>query len=267
MNKHVLHYFQAAAQGGRFWHVLALHQEQLPFEQASHLAPDLPRGWYELAGLDKEARIEFVRGFWEATLPYIPHVDASISRFFSRLDEVGIFLTQDKEDGPYRPQMALSLVEGMGFFHGGPPASQNKRAQLRAQFVKQALPADYLAFLRIHDGFGKVTDTGIYPAQDLGKCAKNFDSCCKDRDPLPHWLHAEQEVDPNDLIPFYQSFGMDSFQCFYADWYPEQEMGNLYYSGIDHTLSDYTNHNRLVENLAFPTFLDWLAFYLDSVTD
>ena len=42
-------------------------------------------------------------------------------------------------------------------------------------------------------------------------------------------------------------------------------MGNIYYSGIEHTISDFKDPAMWVENLAFSTFLDWLAFYLEGM--
>ena len=39
-------------------------------------------------------------------------------------------------------------------------------------------------------------------------------------------------------------------------------MGNVYLSGIDYTLSDVSDKKAWAENLAFPTFSEWLAYYL-----
>jgi hypothetical protein len=72
-------------------------------------------------------------------------------------------------------------------------------------------------------------------------------------------------VDPGTLVPFYESSGLNSFQCFYADWYPGSEMGNLYFSGLDYTVSDLTRQSAWEENGAFPTFLEWLASYLEGM--
>jgi hypothetical protein len=69
-------------------------------------------------------------------------------------------------------------------------------------------------------------------------------------------------VDPSALYPFYEVYGLASFQCFYADWYPTSEMGNVYFSAIDFTLSDLSEERNWADQLAFPTFLDWLIDYL-----
>jgi hypothetical protein len=73
------------------------------------------------------------------------------------------------------------------------------------------------------------------------------------------------EVDPKTLIPFYESFGMPFFQCFWTEWYPEEEMGNVYYSGVSKKILVAEDERPSEENMAFPTFLDWLMFYLERV--
>ena len=35
-------------------------------------------------------------------------------------------------------------------------------------------------------------------------------------------------------------------------------------SGIDYTISDYMDRKGWADQLAFPTFLEWLAFYLEG---
>ena len=72
-------------------------------------------------------------------------------------------------------------------------------------------------------------------------------------------------IDPKALIPFYESFGMPFYQCFWAEWYPEQEMGNVYYSTESKTISDLFTSGASSESMAFPTFMDWLTFYLERV--
>ena len=95
----------------------------------------------------------------------------------------------------------------------------------------------------------------------MPRCYTRFQKLLDNSEPL---ISPEGEViDLKKLIPFYESFGMPVFQCFYSDWYPEQEMGNVYYSGLTQTISDLKL--PLSESLAFPTFLDWLLFYLEKV--
>ena len=77
-------------------------------------------------------------------------------------------------------------------------------------------------------------------------------------------LKSTIRIDPGSLVPFYEAIGLSSFQCFYADWYPGNEMGNVYLSGIDYTISDFRDRKSWVDQKAFPTFLDWLAFFLEG---
>ena len=70
-------------------------------------------------------------------------------------------------------------------------------------------------------------------------------------------------VDPKSLIPFYQCYQKQAFQCFFAEWFPLGEMGNVYYSGLDNQISNYHNISNASETLAFKSFLDWLIFYMD----
>ena len=58
---------------------------------------------------------------------------------------------------------------------------------------------------------------------------------------------------------------MPFFQCFWLEWYPEDEMGNVYYSGVANTISDLAAKATSAENMAFPTFTDWLMFYLETI--
>jgi hypothetical protein len=58
---------------------------------------------------------------------------------------------------------------------------------------------------------------------------------------------------------------MPFYQCFWAEWYPEQEMGNVYYSGESKTISDVFGSFSSSETMAFTTFTDWLMFYLERI--
>lgn len=75
----------------------------------------------------------------------------------------------------------------------------------------------------------------------------------------------EIEVNPKTLIPFYESFGMPFYQCFWSEWYPEEEMGNVYFSDLTKTISSTHLRESSPENMAFPTFIDWLKFYLERI--
>jgi len=230
------------------------------------MVPLLPRGWYELSRLPTEDRIEFTREFWLSKIPFISpnesHLEERLDTFFESLDDIEIFATQSKSDQPFDMHMVYGLKEATGFFHGGPPVSELGLDNLRKQFVHVNLPPDYLAFLQIHDGFSKYTDTGLLKSRDMARTFQH----------LQHLLSEEilirpdgQVIDPSSLIPFYESFGLHCYQCFYADWHPEIEMGNIYFSEHDRTVSNFIDRHHLEENLAFSTFLGWLVFYLEDI--
>ncbi|MBS0622728.1 MAG: SMI1/KNR4 family protein [Verrucomicrobia bacterium] len=265
MNKNVARYFQTGLeQTGAFYEVIALHEHpEIDWSEATSLCPLLPRGWYELAQLAPAMRLEFVRGYWASVLPFRPHINAGIDTFFATCDEIGIFLTRRLATDPLLPHLVYELANDKGFFQGFIPASDDQIASLERWMGEFRVPTDYLAFLRIHNGFAKVSDTGLIPCQDLPKETKIFRDKLLQGPPLL-WANGEG-VHIDHLFPFYQSFGMEFYQCFCADWYPEQEMGTLYYSGDAHTISDYRHRGDVIDNLAFPTFLDWLVFYLETV--
>lgn len=277
MNDNVHEYYKEFTDGftpsGHFHKVLSLHESpEMEWEKISDLAPSLPRGWYELSRLPSEDRIEFVRDYWLSKLPYIPHVHESLTKFFLTLDNIGIYVTQKTYEDSFNAQLVYSLKENQGFYHGYPPLQEKKILDLERKFealvlpLNYLLPEDYLAFLEIHDGFSKYTDTGLIKSEELEGYYLNFQKFLEKDGILEEMVgKKEKEVNPRSLIPFYESFGLHSYQCFWGEWYPEQEMGNVYYSGIENNLSDIENKEEWLDNMAFPTFLDWIVFYLESV--
>lgn len=268
MDHHVKDYYRQSsddAPRGNFHQVIALHDApDITWKSIREKIPDLFRGWFELAHLPIKDRIEFTHDFWMAKLPYRPGFDEFMDRFFSSLDDIGIFITQKTFDDPFKAHLVYSIKEDSGFYRGEPPVSEKNLAALQKNFSNFLLPSDYLAFLQIHDGFCKTTDcTGLTRSTDL------FDSYLKLKNSLqknePILTTKGTTVDPTSLIPFYESFGMPFYQCFWADWYPEQEMGNVYYSGETKTISDIYSGQTSSEIMAFPTFMDWLMFYLERI--
>lgn len=269
MNKNVFQYYQESSGedsvSGHFHKVIALHESPgSDWEMMLELAPTLPRGWYELSRLSSAYRIEFVRDYWMAKLPYHPQFVEFLQLFFENLDEVGIYLTQQVYGDPFEVQMVYSLKGDSSFFHGSPPCTEEVLKQLNVS-PEIVLPEDYLAFLQIHDGFSKYTDTGLIKVKNFTEVGQAFQFFLSEKEALLTTTH--EPIDPKRLIPFYESFGLHCYQCFFADWYPQQEMGNVYYSGIEHSLSDIGTRSLWAENLAFPTFLDWLLFYLKGVDE
>ncbi len=182
------------------------------------------------------------------------------SNFFDNFEDISIVLI-GSEDGEGEAEMVYSLQENRSFFRGRPPCDEISVSA----FLKEIgclLPRDYLSFLRIHNGFGKLSELGILQVDQIPETKKHLlDKIFRSERIL---TSGKQAVDPEAFIPFYESFGLDSYQGFFADWYPGSEMGNVYLSGIDYTISDYMDRKGWAEHLAFPTFLEWLAFYLEG---
>ncbi|GAB4235764.1 MAG: hypothetical protein Tsb0021_15370 [Chlamydiales bacterium] len=267
MDEHVSDFYCQAsdeAPHGNFHAVISLHNDvfKVDWETLNELDSHLNKGWYELAQLSSQDRVEFSREYWMTQLPYAPHVHQAISRFFDSLDDIGIFVVQKKYGDPFFSEMVYS-VANKGFYHGKTGASDEDIALLQQVFPDHIIPEDYLAFLKIHNGFSKSVDTGILSTHNIEPSYRIFQELLDSKEPLKY--ANGKIIDPKNLIPFYESFGMPIFQCFWTDWYPQQEMGNVYYSGYTHTISDITQSDAETESLAFPTFAEWLAFYLESV--
>jgi hypothetical protein len=250
---------------GNFHSVINLNENtNFSWEKAKAIVPDFSRGWFELSHLKAKDRIEFSRDFWLSKLPYREGLNESLIHFFDSLDDMCIFFTQKKFDDPYEANLVYSIKNNGGFFRGALPANEKNLIDLQKAFSQYILPVDYLAFLQIHNGFCKATDcTGITAAEGVFKSYENLQLVLQQQSPILTSRHTI--VDPKSLIPFYESFGMPYYQCFWAEWYFEQEMGNVYYSGATQTISDVYSGFLGSETMAFPTFTDWLMFYLERV--
>ncbi len=267
MNSHVIRYFRKYSEEDiplhLFHDVIPLHETaDVDWTQLSKMTPHLPKGWIELSRLKTEDRIEFTREFWLKTIPYEAKAYEFFQKFFSRLDDVGVFVTQAFFDSPYECEFVYSLRNESCFFHGRPPSSEDEVDQVITDY-KGMLPEDFLTFLYIHDGFSKNNDAGMIPVRSIQfHFQKIVDSVKNQNRPI---LCGGQVVDPSDLIPFYDSYGRGNYQCFYANWDTGQGSGNVYYSKIEHAISNYLDKDHAQENLAFSTFLEWLMFYLETI--
>lgn len=250
---------------GHFYDVIPLDEtSDLSWAEISEKLPRIPKGWYELSRITARDRVEFTCDHWCGALCLHPKAVAAIERFFESLDDIAIFLIQKNKDDPYDAQMVYSIKENGGFYRGGLPADEKSLTALKAYFSKYLLPQDYLSFLGIHDGFWKTTDcTGMTLTKNIPVKFEKFQEMLA-KEPVLTTSKGEV-VNPSSLIPFYESFGMPYYQCFWGDWYPEQEMGNVYYSGETKTISDTKSDDPATETLAFPTFIDWLTFYLERI--
>lgn len=266
MDSHVKEHFRQYSEDSPTAHyhrVIALHDGVYNWEEIHQMVPKMCKGWYELAHLNSIDRIEFFKDFWFSKLPYQPELPASINDFFNALDDIGVFITQQSFDDPFEAQLVYSLKGDSGYFHGLVPASDEEIRSLQKRFSEYTFPLDYLAFMQIHNGFSKGTDTGIIPVQQMWASYLQFQSALDLEDMIT--TQSGDVVDYKNLIPFYESFGMPFYQCFWASWYPEEEMGNVYYSGLTKKIPDVRGIILGEETMAFPSFIDWLRFYLELV--
>lgn len=267
MDQHALEYYQpysVETPHAHFHRAIALHEEPTTdWLEVSALVPELCRGWYELARLPTQDRIEFTRDFWCAKFTAYPKFIEFILNFFNNVDDIGVFLTQRCYEEPFEAQLVYSLSDNSGFFHGNPPIQENEIIALQKTFADYILPADYLDFLRIHNGFAKLTDTGMIKSQEMPSEYNSLQLVLEKGDPLR--TSTGIDINPKSLIPFYKSFNMPFYQCFCGEWYPDQEMGNVYYSGMTHIISDFSKQGDEIDTMAFKTFTDWLIFYLEKI--
>src|ERR1700733_8489929 len=108
----------------RFYHeVVALHESpQMEWGEIQNKVPNLPKGWYELALLLPEDRLEFIKEFWLSSIPFVSHIHSGLDAFFNRLDDVGVYIIQSQFDSPFECEIAYSLRDDSSFFHGSPPS-------------------------------------------------------------------------------------------------------------------------------------------------
>lgn len=217
------------------------------------LAPTLNQGWAELATLNASDRLNFTREFWVLRLK--PNLDEErrLDRFFEAVDEVGIFLVQEREGSPFEVRMIYSGQDI--HVHGSPPAAEQEILSLQQFVHPHPLPATYLDFLTIHNGFGAFVDRGVLQARSVQTIALK----------LSEQLEGElfvgsggQMILPGDLIPFYEGEALGQYQCFYLPWSPKGEVGNVLLSLTGPWMS------TLEGKRSFPTFFEWLLHYLEE---
>ncbi|MGD2169775.1 MAG: SMI1/KNR4 family protein [Chlamydiota bacterium] len=264
MNSHAKRFYQQTNEETDFEHffyeVIYLEEKSsLSFSSLKEMSPNLPKGWFELSKLTCSDRIEFTRDYWLKTLPFHPRAHPFLENFFSNVEDIGIYLTKENPKSAFEPELVYSMQNDSCFFRGFPPASYDLLQETKAHFHNR-IPNDFLSFNLIHNGFKKHSDTGIIPLEKIRKVTDLLHQSLLESD--REVLCNEKAIDPSSLFPFYECFGLQSFQCFYADWYPTDEMGNVYFSGIDYSISDPAKKEK---SLAFSTFLDWLIFYLEQI--
>lgn len=245
-----------------FFKLIPLHENRdLQWEELLGEVPHLPRGWFELSRLSREDRIEFTRDFWLSKLSFsqAPALDDQLISFFSQVDNIEIFLTQETKYSPFDVHMVYSLQEKNSYFHGFPPAHKEEIQHLCKQFESATFPKNYLAFFEIHDGFSKYMDRGLIRIKEMAKANFKFQQLLSSE----LLIGAEGfSINPTSLIPFYESSELHAYQCFFTEWGPLEEMGNICYSAdLDQGLPFFLPH-FLENGGASPTFLHWLIHYL-----
>jgi len=269
MDRHIPEFYHPSfddAPSGRFHEVLLLDKSsELSWKDVLQLIPNFPRGWFELANLNCQDRIDFTCSYWLKKLPFHVKLNETLERFFTSLDDIAIFLIKKRPDAPFQAEMVYSIADNGGFYRGGFPATDMNVQTMKTSFPNILLPEDYTSFLQIHDGWWKTTDcTGLIGSDQIADTYGQFQN--RFIDLLPITTTEGIPVDPKKLIPFYKSFGMPFYQCFWAEWYPENEMGNVYYSSDSNCISGPCNREAAAEMMSFPTFSEWLAFYLERVS-
>lgn len=267
MDNHIKKFFSDSfdeTSRGNFSKVISLNESpDIPWEEVVSKMPELCKGWYELAQISPKDRIELVRDYWLSQMPFHPRLPQSITQFFDNVDDIGVYIVQKRGEENFTSCLVYGLIGGSGFFWGNLGAEEKSLHSIKSYFPDEVLPADYEAFLKIHDGFSKSTDTGIIPTKCFRETNERFQKILLKEETLK--TTSGIAVDPLSLIPFYESFGMPFFQCFWSDWYPEIDMGNVYYSGALHSITEYDENIPSEETMAFPTFGDWLSFYLEQI--
>lgn len=259
------HKFSEDSPAGSFHSIIPLHESpDVSWEAMKALVPSLSKAWFELAQLNNQDRIDFLLEYWLGKMLYRPSFVDFLKVFFQSLDHIGIYLTQKAAVDPFVPQVVYSLKNNSGYYRGMLPATDQEILDLQAQFSEVILPADFLAFLQIHNGFYKTTDaTGITSTHAMHRHYLEFQKSFEPEEII--YTQSDQPVNPKNLYPFYQSFDTPFYQCFWSEWYPENEMGVVYYSGITKNVSDTNDDGATIEHLCFSTFTDWLIFYLEPV--
>lgn len=263
MDRHLLDYYTARSPqypAGYFHAVIDLETHlKMGWEKLVQICPSLPHGWFELVHLADVDRIELMQEHWLLKISPHPKIKEAIAQFFLSLDHIGVFLSQRNYDDPFEPELIYRLSGSGEFFRGRPGATAEEIGALQKEFVEYILPLDYTSFLRIHDGFSKWRDKGLLGSQDLALACIDLQELLERTSVSISHL----SVPSRSLIPFYQSLQGADFQCFWNDGTSLQRLGE----GIEPppTLGVVSIMDPKKEIRSFPTFLDWLIFYLEKI--
>jgi len=259
MNRLVNQYF---LEENRFEKVIFLADSlDLDWSAVTEIISDFPRGWFELSRISVQDRIQFTYDFWLDRLPFHINMSSVLNQFFGKLEDVGVVLICN--EGLWSCELIYSLKDNSSFFRGCPGASSPDIEEVKMS-LGFSLPRDYFAFMKIHNGFGRRSEMGLLKLDELVDARRRLSQSILKADRIVK--SGSTSVDPGALLPFYEVYGLASFQCFYTDWYPGNEPGNVYFSGVDYTVSDTRREKFWNENLAFSSFLEWFIYYLEGMS-
>ncbi|MCB1085015.1 MAG: SMI1/KNR4 family protein [Chlamydiia bacterium] len=224
----------------------------LSWEEALNRCPRLTKPWYELSRLEPMVRFEFVRDYWINALPYHPQTLEALDRFFAGVDEIAMI---GVKSGVYT---TYSMKGEAPFFMGGPPLKDDEIEGLK-EAIDFPLPEDFLKFYRIHNGFLKAGDTGVFSSGVLIEEAGRFQTLGVEL------KSGNKKARADSFLPFYRSFGLDVYQCFYEEWATDAGVGNVLCSLSEKAFSESPITRDGERSLAFPTFTEWLSFYLEDI--
>ncbi|EPP34333.1 hypothetical protein CP10139811_0341 [Chlamydia ibidis] len=232
-------------------------RKEFSWEEISIQIPRLPRGWYELVGLEKKDRIDLCREYWLSILGLKDDLALGICRFFALLESIDVYVYRTSK-GPYSVKMLYTFVDGRCSFQGSPPLSETTNLCL------PILGDDhYHRFFTIHNGFGKWEDGGIFSYRALAKVQHKL------RNYLIHMNKISPEEDCSSLgvFPFYGYEEPCAYQCFLVD--PEVRRD---FPSLNLLISETSLFKRDLENIEilcsdsryYPSFITWFENYLNE---
>lgn len=252
MNSHVIDFYK----NRQNQQVVALHEHpEGDFECWVQQAPGLLKGWMELAQLNLADRIEFVTAFWSMRFPYSPHVQRVIQRFFASVEDLGVYLVKREREPDFAAHLVYSMKNQKHFYHGVPPVTKEKIQEVY-HALKLRLPEDYISLMKIHNGFAKDTEEGIIPLHKVEE--ETYRMQTELMSGLYRMTFEDEPLDPRCLIPFYKREERSFYQCFHREWYPDREMGTV---GLSLRARE---EGCILTKTAFPSFLGWLKFYMET---
>lgn len=245
---------------------LAFQSATIPsWERLTVDIPLLTKGWYELILLDNSDRMALIKDIWLSHLVLFDlsrKVFGVVDDFFNRLDSIFVYAFKTDMNVFSDLRMIYSLKNGNGFFQGGPPFSSNVEAFFKQRF-NQTFSPEYRAFFSLHDGFSLNDDGGIVSTKNLSRTYQRVrNRLISDSNSYSFFTE-----DGFGLFPFYESVGLNEYQCFLSD--PEIARGTedanicVFENDLRQVIEILSGNRKFDENDGCHYhFLEWLACYL-----